>query len=100
MTIRLPTDDGESTREAVIDFDNVSLELIDEIRQVTTPIDVKIEMVLASDPDEVQLSYEELKIKSVTYNKNRISARLYMDDFLNVELPSEKYTPTGYAGLF
>jgi hypothetical protein len=100
MTIRTPSDDGESTREALIEFDNSSLELIDELRAVTTPIDAKIEIVLFSELDVVQLSYEELKIKSITYDKNKIGARLYMDDFLNIELPSEKYTPLNYPGLF
>ena len=100
MTIRLPNDDGETAREVLIDFDNVSLELIDELRSVTTPMDVKIEMILASDVDTVQLSLEELKLRSVSYDKQKISAKLYMDSFLNVELTSEKYTPTKYPGLF
>lgn len=100
MTIRTPSDDGESAREATIEFDNASLELIDELRTVTTPIDAKIEVILFSDPDTVQLSYEELKIKSISYDKNKIAARLFMDDFLNIELTSEKYSPVNYPGLF
>lgn len=100
MKIVLPRDDGETTREVNIEFDNVSLELIDELRTVTDFIDVKLEMVLASDPDFVQMSIEELKIQSVSYNKSRVSARLFMDSFLNTELTSEKYSPTNYPGLF
>lgn len=100
MQIRLPADDGETNREVNIEFDNVSLELIDELRSITSPIDVAIEIVLASNPDEVQLSYEELKIRNINYNKQRISAKLYMDSFLSVELTSEEYTPTNFPGLF
>jgi hypothetical protein len=100
MNIRTPSDDGESVREATIEFDNASLELMDEFRAVTTPIDAKLEIVLFSDLDTVQLSYEELKIRSISYDKNKVSARLYMDDFLNIELTSEKYTPTNFPGLF
>jgi hypothetical protein len=100
MNIRLPKDDGESHREVLIDFDNVSLELLDELRSVTTPMDVKIEMALSSNLDTVQLSLEELKLRSVVYDKQKVSAKLYMDSFLNVELSSEKYTPTIYPGMF
>lgn len=100
MTITLPPDDGESAREVAIEFDNVSLELIDELRSVTTPVDVKLEMVLASNPDTLQYTIEDLKMRSVSYNKSRISAKLFMDSFLNVELSSERYTPTTYRGLF
>lgn len=100
MQITLPGDDGETSREVTISFDNVSLELIDELRTVITPMDVKIEMVLASDLDTVQLSLEELKIRNISYNKQRVSAKLYMDSFLNIELTSERYTPSLYPGLF
>jgi hypothetical protein len=98
--ITLPPDDGESTREVAISFDNVSLELIDEIRTVTTPIDVKLDMILASNPDNIELSIEDLKMRSVSYNKYRVEAKLYMDSFLNVELTAEKYTPFNFPGLF
>jgi hypothetical protein len=67
---------------------------------VVNPISVKIEIVLASLPDEVQIVYDDLKIRNVTYTKQRISAKLYMDTFLNVELGSETYSPSKYPGLF
>lgn len=100
MNITPPADDGETVREVSIEFDNVSLELITEFRQITSPADIKIEIVLASDPDQVQLSYEELKLRNISYDKQRIRAKLYMDSFLNVELTSESYGATNFPGLF
>jgi hypothetical protein len=100
MNITPPADDGETAREVSIEFDNVSLELITEFRQITSPADIKIEIVLASDPSQVQLSYEELKLRNITYDKQRIRAKLYMDSFLNVELTSESYGATNFPGLF
>ena len=67
MKIKLPMDDGESAREVSIEFDNVSQYLLDGFRSVTTEIGVKIEMILASLPNDVQMSLEELKISSVSY---------------------------------
>lgn len=100
VRVNLPVDDGQTAREVTIDFDNVSLELIDAIRTVTTQIDVKMEMILASMPDEVQMSLEELKITDISYNKLRISARLFMDSFLSTEMTSEKYNPSNFPGIF
>ena len=100
MRIVLPRDDGESAREISIDFDNVGLDLITPIRTVTSFIDVKLEMVLASSPDSVQISFDELKIQSISYNKSRISAKLFMDNFLTTEMTSEKYLPTSFPGIF
>lgn len=100
MDIILPVDDGTSERNATITFDNVSLELIDEIRTPVNPIDCKIELILASDPEIVELAYEDFKIFDVNYNKNQISARLFLDDFLNTEVSSERYAQSNFPGLF
>lgn len=100
MKIRLPADDGETSREFNIEFDNVSLELVEEIRTVTTSITVKIEMILASMPDVVQMSQEDLKIISVGYDSRKITARITLDNFLNTEMTSERYGPTNFPGIF
>lgn len=100
MRIRFPADDGETIRDFQIEFDNVSLMLIEEIRTVTDSIDVTIEMVLASIPDVVQISQTDLKIASLQYNKQRISAKVILDNFLNTEMTSERYGPTNFPGLF
>lgn len=96
----LPTDDGERSREVKIEFDNTGLDLITSIRSVITPIDCALEYVLASNPDLVEFDFLELKIKNITYNANRISGSLYLDDFLNTGLPGEKYDPPKYPGIF
>jgi len=100
MKMTLPTDDGESLREVTMEFDNVSLELIEEMRTVTDYIDVTIEMVLASAPDDVEIELGELKIKDVSYNQSEVRARLFMDDFLNTEMTGEKYTPSNFPDIF
>lgn len=100
MTIRFPVDDGESARDFQIEFDNVSLELIQAIRSVTTQIGVTVELILASIPDVVQMSQEDLFIATMSYNKTKITARIVLDTFLNVALTSESYTPVSYPGMF
>lgn len=100
VKITLPSDDGETQREVSIEFDNASAALIAAIRSVTTLIDVKIEMVLASNPDKVEIELGELRIKNINYNKTSIRAHLFMDDFLNTEVTGEKYNPTNFPGLF
>lgn len=100
MSIILPADDGETARGVGIEFDNVSLELVNILRSVTSPLEVKIEMILASIPNVVQMELTELQIQNLTYNSKKISATLIIDSFLNTELSSERYTPSSYPGLF
>lgn len=100
LKITLPTDDGESSREVSLELDNTTLELMDELRSITTSIDVRLDMILASDPNTIQLSLQELKMKNISYNSSTIRANLLVDNFLNVEMTSEKYTPSNFPGLF
>jgi hypothetical protein len=98
--ITLPVEDGETARSVKIEIDNTSLELIDELRSITDFIDVKVEMILSSLPNTIQMSLEELKIQSISYNVNTVSLNLVLDDFMNVEVIDEKYNPDKYPGLF
>lgn len=100
MKMVLPPDDGESERLVNLEIDNTGLDLITLFRSITTPIEAKVEMILASDPDEVQMDVGEMLVRDITYDANKISAKLIMDDFLNTEIFSERYTPTNFRGLF
>ena len=100
MKIRFPMDDGETARDFSIELDNVSLELVEEIRTVTTQIDVKIELILASLPNVVQILQDDLKIATIHYNGQKITARIVLDGFLNTAMTSERYGPTNFPGLF
>jgi len=100
FSIVLPPDDGETTREANITMDNTSLEIIGFLRSVIDEIPATIEVILARLPNEVQMDIPDLVVRSINYNKNRITAVLSLDSFLNTELTSEKYTPAKFPGLF
>lgn len=100
MKITLPVDDGETARGFTIAFDNTSLALITALRTVTGDIGVTIEMVLASMPDVVQLSFDGLSLDTVTYDASTLTATIIMDNFLTVAMTSELYTPSIYPGLF
>ncbi len=100
MKIRLSADDGESARDFQIDFDNASLLLVRSFRAITEPADCRIDMILASIPDSIQMSQGDLKIKSIVYDKHKISAKIVLDNFLTVAVPGERYTPSAYPGMF
>lgn len=100
MKIRLPVDDGDAAREFVIEFDNISLGLIENLRSVTGDVGVKIQLILASLPNIIQMEFSDLILKAVNYNAKSISARIVLDNFLAVEMTSERYTPTNFPGMF
>lgn len=100
MKVKMPADDGETARDFAIEFDNVSLDLITSMRSVDGDIGVRIDMILSSLPDVIQISNEDLVIRSVTYDKTKLTARIILDNFLTTAMTSERYTPSLYPGLF
>jgi|TARA_R110000851_G_scaffold91621_1_gene199972 hypothetical protein len=100
FTLALPVDDGESQRTVTITFDNVSLELMTSLRSITTPLTFGIQMILASMPNEIQVSLFDLKLDTISYNAQTVRANLTLDSFLNSSMNSETYGPTNFPGLF
>jgi len=96
----LPPDDGDTLPSVQITCQNASLELIDEVRSVQGPMSVTIEMVLASSPDYVEASINDLRVAGAQYDKNTIQLTATVDDLLNTSFPKEKYQPGNFPGLF
>ena len=94
-----PDDDGEAPI-AKIDFSNVGLELVENIRSVTSPIKFKLQLVLASAPDEIEVEIEQMIGRALEYDESLISFTLTYDDILSISVPSYTYNPLEYGGLF
>lgn len=100
LEMMLPPDDGDTLPTVEITCQNASLELIDEIRSVQGPMSVKIELILASSPDWVEASIDDLRVVSAQYDKNAIQLTCTVDDLLNTSFPKERYLPSNFPGLF
>lgn len=100
MKLTLPTDDGETARSFKIVIDNIMLDLIVLLRTVVGGVTAKVDMILASTPDVIQMSYENLALSAITYDKTSITATFSLDNFLQIAMTSEQYTPSNFPGIF
>ena len=96
----LPTESGEEIGQASFEIDNVDLLLIDMLRRASVPAEFMIEIVLASAPDQVELSVSDLLLREVEWNAQTISGKLMHDDILNQRFPRDVFDPLQYPGLF
>lgn len=100
LELILPSDDGESLPNIEITCQNASLELIDEVRSITGPMSLKMEFILASEPDVVEFSIQDMRVAQVQYDKDLLKMTATVDDLLNTSFPAHRYLPSNFAGLF
>ena len=96
----LPEDDGETLPTIQISVDNVSLELIDIIRTYGTGITITAEIIMASAPDNVEYSIDDLSLIDATYNSQSITLTAQIQDLLNQRFPADDYLPRTFPGMF
>jgi len=96
----LPEDDGETLPTIQISVDNVSLELIEIIRTYGTGITITSEIIMASAPDNVEYSIDDLSLVDATYNSQSITLTAQIQDLLNQRFPADDYLPRTFPGMF
>jgi hypothetical protein len=74
--------------------------MVDMLRRVVTPVQVKIELVLASQPDTIEMVIEDLFLREVNWNISSISGKLMIEDMLNAGFPADIYEPRTFQGIF
>lgn len=95
--LSLPATAQESVELTV---DNVTRELVEEVRSIDTPLTITMEIVRAADPDTVEAGPFEYQSRSVEYDVQRMRFTLAYEPILQEPFPAYTYTPIDYPGLF
>lgn len=97
--VAFPNQDPESPPKAQLRFDNVERTAVNTIRSISSPPSVTLEVVLASSPNTVEVSFPNLTLRNVRYD-----ALIIEGDLLFEQLYSEpityQMTPNRFPGLF
>lgn len=100
FNFQLPEVSEAAPSSCQIIVDNVDQRMVDLLRRITTPIQVKIEMVLGSQPDVVEMTLEDLVMRNVTWDSQHINGKLEIEDMLNSKFPAYLYEPRTFPGIF
>lgn len=100
MQITLPDESDGKAPRATITFHNITGHLTPLIRTISNPIPIKIEVILASNPDEVEVSFAELYIMAVSYNKDQVVGEISTMAVDREPFPQHNFTPLYFPGLF
>lgn len=100
IRISLPTEEQEAAPRAQISISDVTRYLTPVIRSITAAPTVTLELVLASDPDSVEVEFPGLLMSGITYNRDLVTADLSVESLTIEPFPQHTFTPSGFPGLF
>lgn len=96
----LPDDKSDSPPRIQLSMDNTDRSLVGILRSISTPANIMVELILASDLDFVEVTMPALQLSDVTIDDGRISATLVADALINEPHPAQLFTPGSFPGLF
>jgi hypothetical protein len=100
VDLTLPNDQDKSPPASKLIIANVTRELIPLARSVSTPPQVKIEAVLASAPDDVEMVWPAMDMSNLTYDAAFLQFDLTIDALVTEPYPSGTFSPAYFPGLF
>lgn len=100
FSIELPAQDDTGVAKARISVDNISREIVAAVRNATSALSISIAIVLASDPDTLEVSIEDFRLDRVTYDALTVSGDISVEYFDLEPFPARRFTPSDFPGLF
>lgn len=100
FALELPADENGQPSRARLSIDNVSRQIIDDLRSLPDPLQLLIEIVFLSDPDTVEVSYQDFVLRDVSYDALTISGTLTLEDFTSEPFPKDIMSAVSFPGQF
>lgn len=98
--ITLPEDGDQAPQGCQITVDNVDRRLVNLLRTIVKPLDVTVQLVLASQPDIIEMEFTDLVLREANWDVYKISGMLASEDPLNQVFPGHLYDQKSFPGIF
>jgi hypothetical protein len=100
VDVTIPDEQDKSPPASKLTIANVTRDLIPLARSVSTPPSVKIEAVLASDLDTVEMNWPAMDMSNLQYDANQLVFDLTMDALATEPYPAGTFSPSAFGALF
>lgn len=98
--IALPEDSDARPPRAKLKIDNVSRKIVETLRSISSAPTVLIELVRGADPDTVEASFPDFKLREGRYDVLTVEGDLDLEDYLTEPYPAGVFSPAHFRGLF
>lgn len=100
--VTLPADVDQGRPSLRLILDNIDRQIVQAIRNIppSTPPTVQVDLVLASQPNIVEVSFPNLTLRSVDYDQYVVEGDLSLDEDDREPVPWASFSPQLFPGLF
>jgi len=97
--ITLPDSKEDATPRARLRIDNVSREIAQAIRTISSPPSVTITVVRQATPDIVEAEFTGMILKHVPYDALTVEGTLEFESLTQEPFPAYSFNPSHYGGI-
>lgn len=97
--IILPDNLEDAPPRAKLRIDNVSLEIAQAIRLISTPADVTIQVVRQKAPHTVEMNWSGMKLTNVRWDAQPVEGDLEFENLTSEPSVAHTFSPAEYPGL-
>jgi hypothetical protein len=98
--ITLPDSREGAPPLARLAIDNASREIAQAIRLISSPPTILIEIIRASEPDVVEMSFPFFTLRNVRWNASEVTGDITLEDFTSEPYPGGIFSPASFPGIF
>jgi hypothetical protein len=96
----LPSDLEDAPAAATIVLENVDNDIATLLRSFTDPATIHMAIVLASDPDDIEVEFRDLKLIAVSGDAAEVSLSISRRPIEDETVPMDRFTKDRFPGLF
>ncbi len=98
--IALPDINDYTSSDATLTIDNVDPRIWQGVRMLTAAPNTILEVILASEPDDVMLRTEGLRLREAQATSQSITGKLVPDTIWQTGFPAHDFDPSQNPGMF
>jgi len=98
--ITLPDNKDGAPPRAQLAIDNVSREIAQALRTMTSAATVQIQVIRAAAPDTVEIEWPYFTLRNVKWDAAKVTGDLTFEDFVTEPYPAGKFVPAYFPGLY
>lgn len=98
--IYLPYSPETGVCKGKLTIDNVDRQIVENLRQISTAPTIRIMVVLASDPDTIEIDYPNFELGNAEYDAMFVTGDLTLPSYSREPYPADTMNPSTFPGIF